>query len=163
MKNEALTLIRHPQATGEHHGLPPVCVKVWIESGVYLVDGSFILPKLTWSAVHEPGMELSRKLNLSQGSPEQLDLLDVCRVKEMWSINRDLYPFARADRSFLIQTQEEEFLFETRSRAERDRIVDAMKLLIARLASLLMLRDLRAVEEFFGCGNVPGEAPSWAR
>jgi len=49
-------------------------------------------------------------------------------------------------------------LFETQSTEERNRIVYGYKLVIARLASLLMLRDPRAVEEFFGSASamVPG-------
>jgi hypothetical protein len=53
-------------------------------------------------------------------------------------------------------------LFAAQSAGERDRIVYGLKLVIARLASLLMLRDIRAAEEFFGAtvNNVPGEAPA---
>ena len=54
-------------------------------------------------------------------------------------------------------------MFETQSKQERGRVVNGLKLVIARLASLLMLRDLRAVDEFFGGNSVPGEAPDWAR
>jgi len=54
-------------------------------------------------------------------------------------------------------------MFETQSKQERGRVVNGLKLVIARLASLLMLRDLRAVDEFFGGNAVPGEAPAWAR
>mmetsp|Transcript_23477 Transcript_23477/g.66439 ORF Transcript_23477/g.66439 Transcript_23477/m.66439 type:complete len:165 (+) Transcript_23477:3-497(+) len=164
MKNERMTMLWHPQNGDKGGGAAksPICVKVWIESGVYLVDGSFILPKLTWMAMHEGQLD-SRTLNLSKSAPKQLDLLDVCRVRATKSVDRQHYCFARADRSFMVQTQDEAYLFEARTQDERDRIVDAMKLLIARLASLLMLRDLRAVEEFFSCGGVPGEAPQWAR
>ena len=54
-------------------------------------------------------------------------------------------------------------MFEAQSKQERGRIVNGLKLVIARLASLLMLRDLRAVDEFFGGNAVPGEAPVWAK
>ena len=68
-----------------------------------------------------------------------------------------------SNRSFEIITQNGKYLFETQSKQERGRIVNGLKLVIARLASLLMLRDLRAVDEFFGGNSVPGEAPAWAR
>lgn len=56
-------------------------------------------------------------------------------------------------------------MFEAQNSEERDRIVYGLKLVVARLASLLMLRDIRAADEFFGAANssVPGEAPQWAR
>ena len=161
MKNEKLVLIWHPTQTKQSPNRAPVCVKVWIESGVYLLDGTFLLPKLTWVPLHE-GTLNSKILNVSKESPEKLDLLDVCRVRESETIDRNLHPFARSDRSFVIQTQTEAFLFEAQSREERTRIVNGLKLVIARLASLLMLRDLRAVDEFFGGSSVPGEAPAWA-
>ncbi|KAG7336713.1 hypothetical protein IV203_036116 [Nitzschia inconspicua] len=163
-KNEKFTLMWHPTQTKEENGLPAaVCVKLWVEAGVYLIDGTFLLPKLTWLPVHEGNLH-ARILNTSADSPGSLDLLDVCRVKECESIDRDVYPFANVDRSFVIQTQTGKFLFETQSRQERGRVVNGLKLVIARLASLLMLRDLRAVDEFFGGNNsVPGEAPVWAR
>lgn len=165
-KNETFTLMWHPIQTSKSSttGLPIVtCVKLWIEAGIYLVDGTFLLPKLTWLPVHEKHLH-ARILNTSKESPGKVDLLDICRVKECVSMDRDVFPFAHVDRSFIIQTQGTKFLFETQSKQERGRIVNGLKLVIARLASLLMLRDLRAVDEFFGGTNsVPGEAPDWAR
>ena len=142
--------------------MEPVCVKVWVESGVYLSDGSFLLPKLTWLPAHEKKLE-SRVLNVSDNNPRSIELLDVCRVRECNSIDRRLHPFALVNRSFIIQTQTGSYLFEARSKQERGRVVNGLKLVIARLASLLMLKDLRAVDEFFGANAVPGEAPIWAR
>ena len=161
MKNEKLTLLWHPTQSKMDPNRAPVCVKVWIESGVYLIDGTFILPKLIWIPLHEGSLQ-ARKLNISEGSPQTLDLLDVCRVRECDAINRQLHPFAKVERSFVIQTQSGVHLFETESSQQRERVVTGLKLVIARLASLLMLRDLRAVDEFFGGNSVPGEAPAWA-
>jgi hypothetical protein len=154
----------HPTQTNEDSDLPTVvCVKMWVEAGVYLMDGTFLLPKLTWLPVTESNLH-ARLLNVSEDTPGSLNLLDVCRVKECDTIDRSAYPFAHADRSFVIQTQSRKHLFETQSKQERGRVVNGLKLVIARLASLLMLRDLRAVDEFFGGNNsVPGEAPVWAR
>ena len=162
MKNEKMTLVYHPTQTEESPNRTPVCVKVWIESGVYLIDGSFLIPKLTWIPMYEGNLH-SKLLNVSRDSPNTMDLLDVCRLRECESVDRRLHPYARADRSFVIQTQDEMFLFEAQCAEERSRIVNGLKLVIARLASLLMLRDLRAVDEFFGGGSVPGEAPAWAQ
>jgi len=161
-KNEKLILLWHPTQNKENNNVPPVCVKVWVESGVYLTDGSFLLPKLTWLPAYEKSLN-HRVLNVSDNSPGSLDLLDVCRVRECQSIDRRLHPFAQVDRSFTIQTQNGMYMFEAQSKQERGRVVNGLKLVIARLASLLMLKDLRAVDEFFGGNAVPGEAPVWAR
>jgi len=157
-KNEKLTLIWHPTQNDQSSNIPPICVKVWVEPGVYLTDGTFLLPKLTWLPVHETNLNI-RVLNVSDDTPGSLDLLDVCRVRECESIDRKLHPFAHVERSFVIQTQKGNYMFEAQSKQERGRIVNGLKLVIARLASLLMLRDLRAVDEFFGGNAVPGEAP----
>ena len=164
-KNEQFTLMWHPtQTESSTKDMPAVvCVKLWVEHGVYLADGTFLLPKLTWLPVHEGNLH-AKVLNTSGVTPGLLDLLDVCRVKEYETVNRKEYPFANPDRSFMIQTQTGKYVFETQSKQERGRVVNGLKLVIARLASLLMLRDLRAVDEFFGGNNsVPGEAPAWAR
>jgi hypothetical protein len=163
-KNEKLTLMWHPSQTDKKNDTPTtVCVKLWVEAGVYLVDGTFLLPKLTWLPAHESNLH-ARVLNTSADSPGSLDLLDVCRVKECETIDRNIHPFAIASKSFEVITQNGRYLFETQSKQERGRVVNGLKLVIARLASLLMLRDLRAVDEFFGGNNsVPGEAPQWAR
>lgn len=162
MKNEKITLIWHPAQTKENPNRAPFCAKVWIESGMYLIDGTFLLPKLTWVPVFE-GCIQSKVLNVTLSNPGTIDLLDVCRVRECDKIDRRVYPFAKVDCSFIIQTQKGSQVFETQSRQERSRVVNGLRLVIARLASLLMLRDLRAVDEFFGGNSVPGEAPTWAQ
>lgn len=162
-KNEKITLLWHPTQNSEPNGnMPPVCVNVWVESGIYLTDGTFLLPKLSWLPAHEKNLQ-NRVLNISDKNPGSLDLLDVCRVKECETIDRDLYPLANTERCFVIQTQSARYVFEAQSKQERGRVVNGLKLVIARLASLLMLKDLRAVDEFFGGNQVPGEAPIWAR
>ena len=157
MNNERLTLMWHPtQTTNEPHR-SPVCVKVWIEAGVYLSDGTFLLPKLTWSKASLDDPYKHQAL-------EKLDLLDICRIRPIKIVNRSLHPFALTQKSFYIETPTDIFVFQAQSVEERDRIVYGLKLVIARLASLLMLRDIRAAEEFFGAiaNMVPGEASAWA-
>ena len=148
MTNERLMLMFHEA------GLAPVCCKVWIESGITLMDGTFVLPKLCWSPSH------SRKSNEYIEKMTKLDLLDICRVLPLESRVEHSF-LADPRRSFTIQTNSRSYLMEAESSDDRDRIVYGLKLVIARLASLLMLRDHRAVEEFFGSiqEGAPGEAP----
>lgn len=162
MKNEKMTLLWHPTQSKSEPNRSPFCSKVWIESGIYLIDGTFLLPKLTWVPVFEESLK-SRLLNVTLSNPGTIDLLDVCRVRECTTIDRKVHPFASLNCSFIVQTQKETQVFEARSKQECTRIVKGLRLVIARLASLLMLRDLRAVDEFFGGHSVPGEAPSWAQ
>ena len=77
-KNQKFTLLWHPKQNDQTINEPPVCVKVWIEPGVYLTDGTFLLPKLTWLPFHERNLDI-RVLNLNDDAPVSLDLLDVCK------------------------------------------------------------------------------------
>jgi hypothetical protein len=158
MTNERLTLMWHPTQNKDEPNRSPVCVKLWIEAGVYLIDGSFLLPKLTWVKA----MDTGSKQHLTKTEPKALDLLDICRIRAPSQIDRLCHPFADARKSFALETQTDWYMFEAQSHEERERIVYGLKLVIARLASLLMLRDIRAAEEFFGAtaNSVPGEAPA---
>ncbi|GKY97621.1 hypothetical protein MPSEU_000720500 [Mayamaea pseudoterrestris] len=162
MTNERLTLIGHPTQRSNEPSRSPACVKMWIESGVCLIDGTFILPKLSWMKYES---QSATKRRTEQTDPQKLDLLDICRIHTADTIDRQRHPFAVARRSFLIETQSDTLVFEAQTPDECERIVFGMKLVIARLASLLMLRDGRAAEEFFGAisANVPGEAPEWTK
>lgn len=157
MNNGRLTLLWHPTQTKNDQNRSPICVRVWIESGVYLNDGSFLIPKLTWS-------KASHTNPLKQTSLERIDLLDICRIRPTMNIDRRLHPFALTQKSFYLETPAEAFVFQAQTIEERDRIVYGLKLVVARLASLLMLRDIRAADEFFGAisSSVPGEAPTTA-
>ena len=164
MNNERLTLMWNPTQSKTRQNLAPVCVKVWIESGVYLIDGTFLLPKLSWSKLYKGDKSSGNYPNERPTEPHSIDLLDICGIRATDKIDRRLHPFPDPRKSFVVETQTDIFLFESQSSEERDRIVYGLKLVIARLASLLMLRDVRAAEEFFGAmsNTVPGQAPRWS-
>lgn len=165
MLNERMMLMWHPQISKSKPGGSPICVKAWIESGVYLIDGTFLLPKFTMIRATDASNLASEKAQQKQNSLEKFDLLDVCRIFVPEMIDRSCYPYPHMSRSFIIETGTAHFMLEAQSTEDRDRIVYGLKLLIARLASLLMLRDMRAASEFFGATAhmVPGEAPRWTQ
>ena len=156
MQNDRLTLMWHPTQSRDHPNRAPTLVRLWIESGLQLVDGSFLLPKLTWTKVND-----GDSTSFKTGELHKLDLLDITRIRATDTIDRERHPFASRRVSFVIESQNEIYLFEAETTQERERVVYGLKVVVARLASLLMLRDYRAAEEFFGAAAnmVPGEAP----
>eukprot|EP00977_Amphora_coffeiformis_P006311 scaffold1352_cov180-Amphora_coffeaeformis.AAC.1 len=160
MMNERLLVMWHPTQSKKDPNRAPILARLWIESGVYLIDGSFLLPKLSW--VKAFGQPAKGAIG-SNGNLNKLDLLDICRIRACGQVDRNLHPFANSRLSWFVETQQDLFLFESETTEERDRIVYGLKLVVARLASLLMLRDIRAADEFFGAvsNGVPGEAPVW--
>lgn len=166
MLNERMVLMWHPEASKCKPGASPICVKAWIETGVYLVDGTFLLPKFAMNRAAETNNAGNEKTQQKQSTTlEKFDLLDVCRIFVPEMIDRSSYPYPHMSRSFIIETGTAQFMLEAQTTEDRDRIVYGLKLLIARLASLLMLRDVRAASEFFGAtaNMVPGEAPKWTQ
>eukprot|EP00978_Attheya_sp_CCMP212_P033560 scaffold135859_cov63-Attheya_sp.AAC.3 len=160
--NGHLTLLWHPTQSMEKNSLSPVCVKLWVELGSRF-GGTYVQPKLMWVPAHEGKLE-KKQLNISEKMPEAVQLLDVCRVLAATEVDRDLYPLAYKARSFFVETISDVFLFEAESASERDRFVHGMKLVIARLASQLIVGDSQVYEEFFTPGGeyFPGEEPCWA-
>ena len=162
MKSEQIPLIWHPAPTEKRSHRSPICVNSWIERGTYLMTHSFVQPKWMWKPAHEVNLE-ARQLNISTQSPERVDLLEIARIRDSPDIDRQIYPFANRKRSFTIETRTESYLFEAQSVREKKRLVVGLKLVISRLASLIIVRDTRAVQEFFEPveARVPGEAPAW--
>lgn len=122
----------------------------------------FVHPKFMWKPAFEPHLTTQRKVNVNA---DKLDLLGVSRVYSMTTIDRRRHPFALQSKCFALEFHDEEFVFQARTTKERDDLVFAFKLLIARLASLLLTRDFRAIEEFFEPvdSSVPGRAPDWTQ
>lgn len=129
---------------------PPVAVTGAFEVGAHL-DNVVVQPKFTWSPAYEPHLD-NRKIRLSGAEPHSIELLSIIRVVKPTKLNRRLYPFARLDRTFCITTNDEQFpylVLEAASTRERDWMVKALKIIVARLASIIIVRDEAMLMEFF--------------
>jgi hypothetical protein len=110
-----------------------------------------VQPKFTWSPSYEPHLP-RRRIQLSGTEPDAIELLSIIRVVTPTHLNRNLYPFARLDRTCCITTNNEAFpylVFEAPSTRERDWLVHALKMIVARLASIIIVRDETMLLEFF--------------
>jgi hypothetical protein len=167
MKATTLTLLWHPNP-GSTNGTKPLCVDAWIERGTYLVSMAYIQPKFMWKPSYESRLEKERKVNVAVTKPDHMDLLEIARVQDEVVVDRTKHPLAHSKTCFTIETRKCTYLFQAQTVKEKNQIVYGLKLTVARLASLLMVRDARAVHEFFepvagGGGGVPGQAPDWAK
>jgi len=162
--NEKMTLVWHRSAKPDARskGTPQAMI-IWIERGQQLNSG-LIQPKLVWRPAREHEGEMQR-LGLSTPSLESLELLDISRILEVNRINRKLYPFAKRKSCFLIESLDRKMMFEASSESERDRIVNGLKLLVARFASKIIVQDRDVLDEFFTSylSAVPGDAPRWTQ
>jgi len=148
LANGNISLVWHPCSRQNSNNLSPVCVQAWFEMGCRLRD-RVIQPKFMWWTAYQP--DLSRnKLNISNHTPESIELLNIVRVLKPNRIDRELHPFAILKNSFTLQTNTNEiFLFEALKEDLRDRFVQGLKLVVARLASKIIVGDEDVFEEFF--------------
>ncbi len=161
MKSEQFRLLWHPTPTQTLRSRAPLRVTAWIERGTYLLSQAFVQPKFMWRPAREMKLESNRPTLVTE-TPERIDLLDIARIQDSANIDRRQFPFVKKRHCFLIETQTEIYLFEAQSIQDKKRIVFGLKLTVSRLASLIMIRDTKAVEEFFEPVSVPGEAPDFA-
>ena len=127
-----------------------MAVTCTFEVGAHL-DQVVVQPKFTWCPTHEPHLD-QHKIRLSGGEPHSIELLSIIRVIQPRSLNRELYPFARLDRTLCITTNDESFeylVLEAESPRARDWLVNALKMIVARLASIIIVRDEAMLLEFF--------------
>ena len=140
--------------------VPMSCHGVF-EVGAHL-EHMVVQPKFTWSPVLQPNLDDDRKILLSGSQPHSVELLSIIRVNTPspsqrpplhgsgW--DRSLYPYCRLDRTVCITTNDlahPYLVFEARSQKERDWLVVALKLIVARLASIIIVRDEDMLLEFF--------------
>lgn len=164
MKSCKMHLLWHPNPSqdGVTATPRPCCIQAWIERGTYLLNQNFVQPKFMWKPAFESQLGNKRQINLRV---EFFDLLEIARIDNSpKGINRTAYPLVHEPSCFAIKTKTDYFLFQAQSVGEKFQIVFGLKLVVARLASLLIVRDMTAVEEFFEPTDavVPGQAPAWA-
>lgn len=156
---DKVNLIWHPSPdanTARGSSKSPVAVRGWFEMGSRLYN-RVIQPKFMWRESYQPNLLNHKRLGLSGKSPHSLDLLNMIRILKPTTLDRTMYPFAKTDRTFSILSHtNENFVFEAASTEERDWLVHGLKLVVARLASMIIVGDEHMFVEFFSpWGNSP--------
>ena len=127
----------------------PVSVEGWFEMGSRLYN-AVIQPKFMWHETYQPNLLNHKRLGMSCRVPHSLDLLNIIRILKPTSLDRYVYPFAKLDRTFTILSHtNEQFVFEASNTEERDWLVHGLKLVVARLASMIIVGDDHMFVEFF--------------
>ena len=145
-----MNIIWHPGQCTQNGQRRLMRSRAWIEMGS-LLSQTVIHPKFMWKPAYEPNL-IRRKINVV--APFSIDLLDIIGILPANAIDRDQHPFARSWCSFKIMTvRDRYFLFETEDRVIRDKIVIGLKLIVARLASKVLVAGEVAEDEFFTPGG----------
>lgn len=122
---------------------PPLSVTGWFEYGSQL-DNHIVFPKFAWRQAFQEGFRDIARV------PNSIQLLTIVSVLTPTTLDRKMYPFARLDRTCCIRTHDgHEFIFEASSERERDLFVKRTKVLVARLASSVIIHDEEMLQEFF--------------
>jgi hypothetical protein len=155
-------LIWHQNSNCVNKNQKPAHVKALIEMGSILKQ-KLIYPKFSWRKLNE-GYNKQRSSNsfLSE-APHSIELLHICRVLPVDNVDRVYFPFAKRNRCFLVGDLSDAELFEACSTKERDRIVQGLKLTVARLGAMTFFNSEAVFDSFFTPfgSQVPGESPSW--
>mmetsp|Transcript_2523 Transcript_2523/g.3380 ORF Transcript_2523/g.3380 Transcript_2523/m.3380 type:complete len:864 (-) Transcript_2523:178-2769(-) len=154
--------LHHPSSSSNHHqpqyethihhirsSTTPVCVQAWFEMGSRL-PSKLIQPKFMWRVAYQPDLHHKKKLHPSCVNPDSVELLNIIRVIVPTTLDRSLYPFAKLKHSFwIVSNDQERYLFEANSQKGRDTFVLGLKLVIARLASKIIVGNEDVFDEFF--------------
>lgn len=154
LTNGFISLIWHPRRSQKEKSSsnpPPICVQAWFEMGTCL-KSTLVQPKFMWRGDHRPD-DATRYGNV-QGpvisNPHNIELLNIIRVLSPTTIDRKIYPFVKVNNAFILSTSaEESFLFEAATEEERNKVVLGLKLVVARLASKIIVGDKGVFQEFF--------------
>jgi hypothetical protein len=145
---------------GSRKGTPfPISVHGAFEVGAHL-EHMVVQPKFTWTPNTQPHRITGdpeanhHELFLSGSAPPQVELLSIIRVNKAVAkqLDRNLYPYARVDRTCIVSTNDANhptIVLEARSTQERDWLIFSLKIIVARLASIIITRDEDMLHEFF--------------
>jgi hypothetical protein len=115
-----------------------------------LLRSVLIPPKFMWRETYIPDID-NRKLSTSCKEPMSVEILNMIRLLPSAELDRELYPYAKLDRTFTIKlvNEPDSLVFEASTTAERDWFVHGLKLVVARLASMVIVGDDQMFLEFF--------------
>eukprot|EP00535_Pseudo-nitzschia_heimii_P004323 CAMPEP_0197194382 /NCGR_PEP_ID=MMETSP1423-20130617/29144_1 /TAXON_ID=476441 /ORGANISM="Pseudo-nitzschia heimii, Strain UNC1101" /LENGTH=1018 /DNA_ID=CAMNT_0042647799 /DNA_START=339 /DNA_END=3395 /DNA_ORIENTATION=+ len=146
--------------TTNRKGTPiPIGVHGTFEVGSHL-EHMVVQPKFTWTPQAQPhriegeANANHHELFLNGSAPPQIELLSIIRVIKATptQLDRKLYPYARCDKTCVVYTNDTNYptiVLEARTTQERDWLVFSLKLIVARLASIIITRDEDMLHEFF--------------
>jgi hypothetical protein len=107
-----------------------------------------------------------KQKHTQDASPQCIELLDITRILKVEDSesagNSSNQPYAKQSHCFIIKSiHNDEFCFEAPNSMERDRLVYALKLVIARFGAKILVGDPYVYWEFFSMAEatIPGEAP----
>jgi len=166
--NSTWTLTWHPNAENRKEynisHSKPICINMWLERGAVMTNSGVVVePAFMWRDAYQPLLLSQHKLNISSQKPWSMRLLNACRIVPYSSsspnsstsannsIDRNKYPLARKNSSFLLKScGGEEFLLEARSPEDAIAITQRWKLVVARFACLAVTEDVGGIaREFF--------------
>lgn len=131
--------------------LKPIQVNAYLEMGQCL-KSLLVQPKFMWRSNTQRKQAVGKKRLecVSFPNPTGIELLNIIRIIAPASIDKSVHPFVKVEHCFIIcNSLDEEYLFETATMAERDRLVFSLKLLVARLASMIIVGDKDVFDQFF--------------
>ena len=146
--HETMTLVWHPLVDETTKTSAPICVKAWVELGCR-VKGQIIQPKLVWRREHFGPSEGPALPPHMSGA---IDILDIARVRSLNDTAglQSQFPLAKKSSSFVLTTSDRQsYIFEVKNSTEKQRIMLSLKLLVSRLASLIIVGDKTLFDDFF--------------
>jgi hypothetical protein len=142
---------------------PPVVIHAWIEHGSQL-DSILVQPKFCWQEAYIKETQ-NKSVFKNSLTYHAVDLLDISKIMPIDDVvvDRERHPFVKRSSSFLVEAFGgfQEMIFEARDEAERDDIIEGLKLVVARLGSKIIVGDSTVLSEFFSPlgASVPGSIP----
>jgi len=127
----------------------PITCRCWFEMGSCLRK-VLVQPNFSWRPMSPKTSNCRQdRINLIQ-TPMFVDLLNIVRLTEPAVLDRSKFPFAKIENCFIITTNsKEKFLFEAKNREEKRKFLFSTKIMIARLASKIIVGEKDVFEEFF--------------